>query len=120
MFMGQRRIGAFCFQEFIVQNISIARRQKAFDEGRRSAKVASARNPYENTKLRDLWERGRAHEQAGTLTTPIPPLAHGRHEPLNPSDLHHRKGRNQVPRATRSAQALDAAHSRADRFWLGI
>lgn len=61
-----------------MQSISISRRQKAFDEGRRSAKVAAARNPYENTKLRDLWERGRAQEQAGTLTTPIPPLAHGK------------------------------------------
>ena len=58
-------------------SISKARLRKAFDEGRRSARVAAAGNPYDNPKLRRLWEQGRTQEQAGEIKTPIPPLAHG-------------------------------------------
>ena len=70
----------------------MSRRQKAFDEGRRSAKVAHARNPYENPKLKELWIKGREQEQAGTIKTPLPPLAHGKTRARAP-------GRNQpIPR----------------------
>ena len=57
--------------------ISRARLSKAFNEGRRSATEASAENPYDNPKLRRLWEQGRARQLAGELQTPLPPLAHG-------------------------------------------
>ncbi len=58
-------------------NISKLRRQKAFNEGRRSAREPNAINPYDNLKLRKLWDEGRAKEQAGEVKMPIPPLAHG-------------------------------------------
>jgi hypothetical protein len=58
-------------------NISKSRLSRAFNEGRRSAREANAVNPYDNPKLRQLWEEGRTKEQAGGVTTPIPPLAHG-------------------------------------------
>ena len=58
-------------------NISKARLSKAFNEGRRSAREAAAENPYDNPTLRQLWEQGRAKEQAGELGTPIPQMAHG-------------------------------------------
>lgn len=51
--------------------------RKAFDEGRRSAASETAQNPYDNPKLRKLWDDGRARQRAGELTTPIPPLEHG-------------------------------------------
>ena len=58
-------------------NISRARLHKAFNEGRRSATTEGAENPYDNPKLRQLWEQGRAGERAGQIKTPIPPLQHG-------------------------------------------
>src|SRR3954469_4873831 len=58
-------------------NISKARLGKAFNEGRRAAREPNATNPYDNPKLRGLWEQGRTMEQAGEIKTPIPPLAHG-------------------------------------------
>ena len=58
-------------------NISRTRLRKAFDEGRRSATSETAQNPYDNHKLRQLWEDGRTLQRAGGLTTPIPPLEHG-------------------------------------------
>lgn len=58
-------------------NISKTRLRKAFDEGRRSATVESAQNPYDNPKLRKLWDDGRARQRAGELTTPIPALQPG-------------------------------------------
>ena len=58
-------------------NISKARLHKAFNEGRRSATSETAENPYDNAKLRALWEEGRTRQRAGELTTPIPPLEHG-------------------------------------------
>src|SRR5688572_18260174 len=58
-------------------SISKTRLRKAFNEGRRSAASPSAVNPYDNAKLRQLWEDGRAQQQAGTIKTPIPPLEHG-------------------------------------------
>jgi hypothetical protein len=58
-------------------NVSIARRRRSFDEGRRSAREASAESPYDNPMLRRLWERGRAQEQGGRVAGPIPPLGHG-------------------------------------------
>ena len=57
--------------------LSRSRLRKAFNEGRRSAGVEAAENPYDNPKLRSLWEQGRAQQRAGELTTPIPPLEHG-------------------------------------------
>lgn len=59
-------------------SISKARLNKAFNEGRRSATLPSAVNPYDNPKLRQLWENGRAKQQAGELKTPMPPLAQGK------------------------------------------
>ena len=58
-------------------SISKTRLTKAFNEGRRSAREATAENPYENPKLRQLWELGRTQEQAGQIKTPIPAMAHG-------------------------------------------
>ena len=58
-------------------NISRTRLRKAFDEGRRSAASETAQNPYDNPKLRKLWDDGRARQRAGELTTPIPPLEPG-------------------------------------------
>ncbi len=58
-------------------SMSKSRLSKAFNEGRRSAKEAAAENPYDNPKLRLLWDEGRAQEQAGQIKTPIPPLEHG-------------------------------------------
>lgn len=58
-------------------NIPMARLRKAFNEGRRSAASDIAENPYDNQKLRQLWEQGRAKQRAGELTDPIPVLAHG-------------------------------------------
>lgn len=58
-------------------NISRSRLQKAFNEGRRSASVENAENPYDNPKLRQLWQEGRERHRAGELTTPLPPLAPG-------------------------------------------
>jgi hypothetical protein len=57
--------------------ISKSRLQKAFNEGRRSAQNESTVNPYENPKLRELWEQGRAKQRAGEIATPIPLLEHG-------------------------------------------
>ena len=59
-------------------NISPTRLTKAFDEGRRAAFDKLSTNPYQNPKLRQLWEKGRAQQLAGRLNTPIPPLAHGK------------------------------------------
>lgn len=58
-------------------NISKSRLSKAFNEGRRSARETTAENPYDNPKLRQLWEAGRTQEQAGLVKTPLPPLVHG-------------------------------------------
>ena len=58
-------------------NISKARLSKAFNEGRRSASVEGVDNPYDNPKLRSLWEKGREQQRSGELKTPIPPLEHG-------------------------------------------
>jgi hypothetical protein len=61
----------------VPSSISKARLHKAFNEGRRSATVETAENPYDNAKLRQLWEQGRTQQRAGEIKTPIPPLAHG-------------------------------------------
>ncbi|MDB5290054.1 MAG: hypothetical protein JWL69_1295 [Phycisphaerales bacterium] len=61
----------------VPSSISKARLHKAFNEGRRSATIASAENPYDNPKLRQLWEQGRAKQAAGEIKIPIPALAHG-------------------------------------------
>ena len=58
-------------------NLSKARLSKAFNEGRRSATVEAVENPYENPKLRALWEQGRTRQRAGELKDPIPALEHG-------------------------------------------
>ena len=57
--------------------LSKTRRRKAFNEGRRSATTEGAENPYDNPKLRKLWDEGRRQQQSGEITTPIPPLEHG-------------------------------------------
>ncbi|HSU65388.1 MAG TPA: hypothetical protein VLJ39_00825 [Tepidisphaeraceae bacterium] len=57
--------------------LSIARRRKAFDEGRRSAQSETALNPYDNLKLKQLWDLGRTQQRSGELKTPIPPLKRG-------------------------------------------
>ena len=58
-------------------SISKSRLQKAFNEGRRSASAKTVENPYDNPKLRKLWEQGRTMQQAGEIKTPIPALEHG-------------------------------------------
>ena len=58
-------------------NVSKARLQKAFNEGRRSATAEQAQNPYDNPKLRELWDKGRAMQRAGEFTTPVPQMEHG-------------------------------------------
>ena len=56
---------------------SKGRLHKAFNEGRRSAASEASSNPYDNGKLRELWEKGRALQRAGELTTHIPAMEHG-------------------------------------------
>ena len=56
-------------------SLSKTRLRKAFAEGRRSAVEPAAENPYDNPKLRRLWDLGRAQQQAGALATPIPRLS---------------------------------------------
>jgi hypothetical protein len=56
--------------------MSKARLRKAFNEGRRAA-AETIENPYDNPKLRELWDEGRRQQQAGTIKTPIPPLVPG-------------------------------------------
>ena len=56
--------------------VSILRRRRAFDEGRRSVADTNAHNPYDNPTLKALWETGRAKQKSGELTTPIPQLRH--------------------------------------------
>jgi hypothetical protein len=72
----------------VPSNISKSRLRKAFNEGRRSANVETAENPYDNAKLRQLWEQGRTQQRAGEIKTPIPPLEHGetraQRQPHNP------------------------------------
>ncbi len=58
-------------------NIPMARLRKAFNEGRRSAASEIAENPYDNVKLRQLWEQGRAKQRSGELKDPVPALEHG-------------------------------------------
>ena len=58
-------------------NISKTRLRKAFNEGRRSATTEAAENPYDNPKLKQLWDQGRTMQRAGEIKTPIPPLEHG-------------------------------------------
>jgi hypothetical protein len=58
-------------------NISKGRLRRAFNEGRRSATVETAANPYDNAKLRQLWDLGRAQQRAGEIKEPIPPLEPG-------------------------------------------
>ena len=58
-------------------SISKSRLHKAFNEGRRSATTETAENPYDNPKLRQMWEQGRTQQRAGELKTPIPALEHG-------------------------------------------
>ena len=60
----------------MASNLSRSRLSKAFNEGRRAA-LENVENPYDNPTLRALWDRGRAQQRAGELTTPIPPLEHG-------------------------------------------
>jgi hypothetical protein len=62
----------------VPSNISKSRLQKAFTEGRRSATVAAAENPYDNPKLKQLWEQGRTMQIAGEIKIPIPPLEPGK------------------------------------------
>lgn len=85
--------------------ISKARLRKAFNEGRRSAKVDAEENPYDNPKLRRLWEQGREQQRSGQITTPIPLLAPG--ETRAQRALHNppgtkRAARQPAPRQQRS------------------
>jgi hypothetical protein len=61
----------------VPSSISKTRLRKAFNEGRRSATVEMADNPYDNVKLQKLWEEGRRQQRAGEIKTPLPPLEHG-------------------------------------------
>jgi len=75
-----KRIFHICFKGsdvHVPSNKSKVRLRKAFNEGRRSATVESAQNPYDNPKLQKLWEDGRAKQKAGELKDAIPPLEPG-------------------------------------------
>jgi hypothetical protein len=61
----------------VPSTISKIRLRKAFNEGRRSANEPAAENPYDNPKLRKLWDEGRRRQQAGEIELPLPPLEHG-------------------------------------------
>ena len=61
----------------MASSISKSRLRKAFNEGRRSANVEAALNPYDNPKLQRLWEQGRSQQRAGQIKSAIPPLEHG-------------------------------------------
>jgi len=61
----------------MASSISKLRLRRAFNEGRRSAPVEAAENPYDNPKLQHLWERGRSQQRAGELKDPVPPLEPG-------------------------------------------
>ena len=61
----------------MASSISKSRLRRAFDEGRRSAPVEVAENPYDNPKLQHLWERGRSQQRAGELKDPVPLLEPG-------------------------------------------
>ena len=79
-------------------SITRARLQKAFNEGRRSAATEAAENPYDNPKLRDLWEQGRTRQRAGEIAAPLPPLAHGERRAARAP-----RGRADIERPTRPA-----------------
>jgi hypothetical protein len=57
--------------------VSLARRRKAFDEGRRAATDNFAKNPYANAALKKLWDEGLRQQKVGEIKTAIPPLKHG-------------------------------------------
>ena len=82
-------------------NISKTRLSKAFNEGRRSANVEGVENPYDNPKLRTLWEKGREQQRSGELKTPIPPLEHGERRaervPQNPPGSRRTRQQQQRP-----------------------
>src|SRR5688500_10851028 len=65
-------------------SISKARLRKAFNEGRRSANEPGAENPYDNPKLRQLWEDGRSQQLAGQLKVPSPPMEQGETRAMRP------------------------------------
>lgn len=66
-------------------SINKTRLRKAFNEGRRAANEANAENPYDNPKLRELWEAGRVKQRSGELKTPLPPLARGESRAFRPT-----------------------------------
>jgi hypothetical protein len=68
----------------VPSNISKARLHKAFNEGRRSANADTVENPYDNSKLRRLWEQGRTQQRAGEVRMPIPALEHGETRAVRP------------------------------------
>jgi hypothetical protein len=72
MFGGGRFRGAG--KNCMAARVSIKRRRRAFDEGRRSVADSRAENPYDNLTLKRLWESGREKQKSGELTSPIPPL----------------------------------------------
>jgi hypothetical protein len=65
-------------------SVSLARRRKAFDEGRRAATDNFAKNPYANPALKKLWEEGLRQQKGGLLTTPVPQLKHGARRAATP------------------------------------
>jgi hypothetical protein len=79
-------------------SISKARLRKAFNEGRRSANEPGALNPYDNPKLRQLWEDGRSQQLAGQLKVPIPPLEQGETRAMRPLPKGQRPPRPAGPR----------------------
>lgn len=92
---GSRRIGLE--STAVPSSISPTRLRKAFDEGRRSAVSATAENPYDNPKLRQLWEDGRAKQRSGELKTPIPPLQPGETRAQRPLPRQPRPPRSAPP-----------------------
>ncbi|HEX8914984.1 MAG TPA: hypothetical protein VF796_21705 [Humisphaera sp.] len=66
-------------------SVSQYRLRKAYDEGRRSANEPPESNPYDNPRLRRLWELGRTQQLDGTAQGPVPPLKPGESRAVRPT-----------------------------------
>lgn len=65
-------------------NVTLAKRRRAFNEGRIAARQGLTDNPYDNATLRGLWERGRTGERKGTIKSPIERRGKAQGEPTRP------------------------------------
>jgi len=89
--------------------VSLARRRRAFDEGRRAAADERPSNPYDNVTLKLLWDRGYQQQKAGALNSPIPTLAKGANRAVSPGSPGNTKPKVRPP--VRAPSALDRPRS---------